>query len=614
MAMLSMSAAVDRSAIPRTHVPVLVLVGALSAIVLVLTSNGQIFDANFIDLTEATSLLAGDRPFRDFYEVGMPLAAYSAAATQLVSGHRLIGELLRQWCFIVAGMVVACHLGIRLSRSPAATLLMMGLPIIVLAEAPTYHYSKLFFFPLAIWMAWRYLDAPGVRRGAALGATAAVAFLFRHDFGVYIGFGSVMAFVLARAAVAASRRPRAMVSDVAAYTLAVAAVVAPWAAVVQANEGLLAYTKARALLYEGAQSPYRLLLKQNPLRLLMPDPALPPAPGVVAFAWPATVPYERRRQLVGAYRLHLLHDGGITGQWRYAVANVDDVRLLRLQPYIADTEGIDWDRLRERRWHLPNRDNAAAWLLSMALLVPVFLLTAAGLETWNSWRRGAPAPPDVWRMLFAGIFLALVDTALFRETSYVVIVAPVTAALGARFLVARTAVMRTCAIAVLVLTSYATLVWVRGTPLFRPAQLTASVRGTFAQLLAVPPDYGDPSFRYLRDCTPPGNHLLITGMAPLHVSYYANRPFAGGHIRWHTGWRSDPDSEARSLALLQRQSVPIVFSTHDPVLVDFRRYPRITDYLMQHYVPVEGSDGQILVDRRRQPVSQYGPRRWPCFR
>jgi hypothetical protein len=72
--------------------------------------------------------------------------------------------------------------------------------------------------------------------------------------------------------------------------------------------------------------------------------------------------------------------------------------------------------------------------------------------------------------------------------------------------------------------------------------------------------------------------------------------------------------EAQSLALLQRQSVPFAFSTHDPVFATFAPYPRIQAYLRQHYVEMEGTDGRLLVDTRRSQTGNFGELRFPCFR
>ena len=71
---------------------------------------------------------------------------------------------------------------------------------------------------------------------------------------------------------------------------------------------------------------------------------------------------------------------------------------------------------------------------------------------------------------------------------------------------------------------------------------------------------------------------------------------------------------AHVLELLQRQSVPFAYSTHDPVLDDLKRYPRIRAFLQMHYVELEGSRGLVLVDARRRPTGVFGPLGFPCFR
>lgn len=599
----------------HTHVRLLALVAVLTAGVLILTVGTQIYDSNLYILFEATALLAGDHPYRDFFEAGGPLAAYLAAGAQRVVGYRLISEFLRQWFFIVAGVVISFHLGLVLSRSILASLVMMAIALIILANTPTYHYPKLFFFPLTIWLAWRYLDRPGVRRSAILGSTSAVAFLFRHDYGVYTGFASLVALALARFAVPSTRRLRSVVNDAAAYGVAVALVLAPWAIVVQVNEGLVEYTRVRAALYQEPPGfAYASLLKLNPVRDLTPES--PPAPrrAVVAFLWNPSVTESVRHELERQHGLRLLDERDAHGRWRYEVSNLYDVGLLGLDPYIMDGAGFEWDRLKETRSRLPAHDNVALWLQQMALLIPLLLLVSAGLQVWRRGNRSEALPPDALRMVLAGTFLAFVDSALFRQTSYVVVVAPVTAALSARFLVGSTALQRGCAVGVLLVTTFAAVVWAKDTPVFRPSELANSVSDGFAQLLASPPVDGNPAYRYFHDCTAPGDRLLVTGVTPFHVSYYAHRPIAGGHLAWHHGWRSDPRHEAQSLALLERQSVPFVVSTHDPVLEDFGKYPRIREYLMKHYAELEGSRGLILVDTRRQPTGQFGPSNRPCFR
>ena len=524
---------VSRSVRRRTIVTIV----SAAAVVLILTASTQIFDATFYAMGNATSLLSGDRLYREFFEPGVPGASYTAAAAQILFGHRLIGEFVRQWLFILGAFAIATSLGLHLSQSPAAVSAMMTIALLVLAVTPIYHHDKLFFFPLMVWACWWYIDRPTARRGGACGCVTAIAFLFRHDYGVYLGAASVGAFVLARVAVPDSRQMRAAIRDAAAYLGAILIVLSPWLFMVETREGLVAYAKSRAELFEGTPGiAYASLLHFNPIRTFRP-----------------------------------------------AASNND----------------------------------AIVWIQQMALLVPIALVLA-GLR---QMRRGEQPSNEKWneacRMLFAGGFLALIDIALLRQPSYVVVIAPLTAALSARPLVSPSRTLRRSVAALALLTFIAALLWMRGNPLYdmyRPSQLSSSVRKTLTRLIAYPPDYDYLPFEYLRECTAPGDHILITGLTPAHVSYYAQRPMAGGHLRWRRGWRSDPPHEAQSLALLQRQSVPIAFSTADPVLDTFNSYPHIREYLIENYIPVEGSKGLIMVDKRRRPMRTFGPDKFPCFR
>jgi hypothetical protein len=592
----------------------IVAIIAATAVVLGLTASAQLFDSNFYAMSGAVSLLSGDRIYRDFFEPGVPLAAYTAAAAQMISGYRLIAEFIRQWVFIIAGFAIAAHLGLRLSRSASATLMMMAAALLILASTPSYHYDKLFFFPLIVWASWRYIDRPTVARAVTCGCITAIAFLFRHDYGVYLGAASVGAFVLGRV-VPADRSSGAMARETAACATGLLIVLAPWLIAVQTSEGLVSYSWSRAQLFQGQPGfAYQSLLHINPIRTFTP-PSLPAAKAAaVVVTWDDTVDDARRQQLERDYALRFIARDE-RGRWRYQLPNVYDMRLLELEPYVNDTEGLPWDLLHDVRRKLPVRENVIVWVQQMALLVPLALIVCGA---WNRWfNRSQPdqGGSEPRLLLLAGGFLLVVDVALLRQASYVVMVMPLTAALAARFLTSRSIAVRILVGALTVVTMIATLFWMRGGPLYQsPSDLARSVRGAFAQLVAMPPDNGNLSFRYLRECTASGDHVLVVGGTPLDVSYYAHRPIAGGQINWHYGWRSDPAHEAESLALLQRQSVPIALSTEDPVLENFKSYPRIRAYLAKYYAPVDGTDGFMMVDTRRRPTGTFGPAGFPCFR
>ncbi len=171
----------------------------------------------------------------------------------------------------------------------------------------------------------------------------------------------------------------------------------------------------------------------------------------------------------------------------------------------------------------------------------------------------------------------------------------------------------------------------RDTDIFEPSALAEGVAPAFRQLLASPPIDGyQPAeaalrydraawtsgggdqqrllMRYVHDCTRAGDRVLVTGSTPYQVATTSSDPSQAGQLFWHHGWRSDLAHEMQSLALLQKQSVPFALSTHDPVLDDFKSYPRIREYLCKHYAELEGSGGLLLVDTRRRPTERSEPR------
>ena len=513
---------------------VLVAAALLTLIVLILTVNMQLFDSNFFAMTGAQSILSGDLPFRDYFDPGVPLAAFTAAGMQLLTGPRLIGEFLRQWAFIVAGVVIACHLGLQLSRSSAAIWLTLPVTLFLLANEPTYHYPKLFFFPLMIWAGWRYLDRPGPVRAAIMGVVSALGFLERHDFGIYLGFASVVALLLAPAA-APSRTARALFRDGAAYAGGVLIFMAPWLIVVQVSEGLLDYTRGRAQLYQqGSQTIYASL-----------------------------------------FNLKIL------------------TRLLQ--------------------WRLPVRELVAEWLVRVVLLLPIALLVSAVTAIVRASRQGEPVPAHVWKRIFSALFLALLGTGLFRQVTYVVVILPVSAALASVFLVSPSVTVRTLTALLVGISTLLQGMTISGSPLLYPRRYVEEVTDNFARLTETPPGGASMKFEYIRQCTRPADHILVTGNNPLDVSYLSQRPIAGGQINWHRGWLADREHAQQALRLIQRQSVPLVVAD-GPALNDFAPYPDIAAHLRAHYREVEGTEGQLLVDSRRQPTRRFEPTGYPCFR
>ena len=540
---------------------------------LVLTVDYQIYDNNFYSLAETPGLLAGDHPYRDFFEWGVPLQAALSASMQYLVGYRLIGEFVLQWTWMIAGLVMAFQIALRLSRSLVASFICMLPAILNFAGTRTVHNSKLFIYPAAILIIWRYMEQPTARRAAAMGAFAAMAFFFRHDHGVYVGAGVLAGMALARLVHPGARQLRTIVRDVAACALATGALIAPWATVVARSEGLIDYVEARAFIQDTWRVGRRVfssVLDMNP-RLVF-TPADPGAPGLNGW--------------------------------------------------------------------VPSRIVAEDWLHQISLLVVLVILAIALIDLGRTLLQRKPVGIETSRLLLAGVVVALVEYRLFREAGYFILVAPLVAAFGARLLVSSTLVpvTRTAAAVLLVISTVAVAGYVRESDVWEAGDLIEHLPDTFARLIASPPidglasaqdalridragwlelDYGDRSnlmVRYMYECAAPGDRIFVSGHTPYQISYYVERPLAGGHLYWRDLWRSDARREQQSFDLLRRQSVPFAFSTHDPVLDYLKAYPRIHPYMQENYVDIEGSLGRLLVDRRRTRVRAFGALGFPCFR
>lgn len=550
-------------------------VGILTLLVLAYGVIEQLYDTNFYVLWETTALRAGDHPYRDFFQWGSPLLTAVSTAAQVATGTRLVGEFAIHWLFIAAGMVVGFHLAWRLSRSQPWALAVTALGILVLVSTPTFQFPKIFFYPVAVWVGWWYLERPGVRRAAMLGLVTAAAFLYRHDHGVYIGVAAVLAFVLARVAHPHARDPRASLREIVVYAGIAAAVIAPWALVVEWNEGLLDYVRMRAAwnrTWAPEPHPYVQLVGLDPLWWLAPRPPgerlVPHGPAVhwllqvtlllpvllcgssAIDAWRAV----RRGQRVTLETCEVLLAAGLAATVGSFLFREDGYFVVVLPLTVAFgarlLAGASRDA-RERRW------SPWAWTRVCVswLALAITGLGVVGNLDWDQFSRSElDELTPTYRQLFT-------------------------------------------------------------TPPIDAYESTdEAVRLTLDWAAAGQDDRARAAIRYMHDCTRETDRLLVTGSTPYHVGYYTNRRMAGGHVQWHHAWRSDPVHERQSLGLIEQSRVPFVFSTHDRVLDDFARYPAIRMYLERHYVEVPGADGRLLVDRRLTPTRTFGGLAWPCFR
>jgi hypothetical protein len=543
----------------------LIVVCTVMFALLVATVEPQIYDTNFYSLWQSTALLAGDHPYRDFFEWGIPLQVGVSALAQIVLGPRLLSEFLVQWVGIVIGIGLTFLMACRLSNIPAALTTTLVSVLVVVATS-TYHYPKFLFYPLALCVGWRYFNAPGLARAAVVGVVTALAFLFRHDHGVYAGLAAALTL---GATVLSGRGPggwRRLCAHVGAYVGSAALCILPWALLVQTGEGLSQYLTRRFAFYSGVTSVSGQFFQGSPFRKLLSTHPLSRLPG----------------QEAGLLSLQ-------------QVALVIPLLLVAVIAFDARQRDGDGHRITPQGWltlsaalFLIILDNQLFREPSYALMVIPLTLALGSQLLVRGWvaRVGFSA---ILAITVAGVLGVVRDTPLGRPHELLTERVP---------------------------RAFAQLLAMPPIDAFVSrvaAEQQLAEHGGDAWNLGTLTEGRHPLLRYLHDCTTAEDRVWLTGSTPFHVAYLIERRIAGGHIFWHQGWRSDPEGEAESLGLLRSTSVPFFFSANDPLLDDLKLYPRIREHVLRFYDEVPGTDGHLFVERARRPTGVFGPARFPCF-
>ena len=150
---------------------------------------------HFLYLAGAQQILLGEWPTRDFLDPGLPLMYVASALAQVLLGRTLFAEaMLVALAFALAAVLTAAAVR-ELTGSRLLALLAAVLEIAIVPR--TYGYPKLLVYAAAFFLLQRYVTRPTTGRLFALAAAIVVAFLFRHDHGIYLGIGGVLAAWLA---------------------------------------------------------------------------------------------------------------------------------------------------------------------------------------------------------------------------------------------------------------------------------------------------------------------------------------------------------------------------------------------------------------------------------
>ena len=210
------------------------LVGALTAVVRFLAISGFIND-HFVHLTAAQQMLFGDWPTRDFIDIGRPLQIVMSAVAQQLLGHTLFAEaVLVSAAFGMAAALTAAIV----FRLTGSLIVSCGAVAMEVAAFPrTYAYPKVLATAAGLCLIAYFLRKPSFVRQALMAAGVTVAFLFRHDLGLFVGAGGLVASMLAAPTAPWRARWRAGML----FAVLVLAMVAPYLVYVHWNGGLWNY-------------------------------------------------------------------------------------------------------------------------------------------------------------------------------------------------------------------------------------------------------------------------------------------------------------------------------------------------------------------------------------
>lgn len=372
---------------------------SLAALVFLVTFVFRLLDPELLNdhfwwISAGRQILAyGELPFRDFWEPGYFLQCFTSALLQLIFGYNLLGEALFSIFFIALGTALTFLLAARASRSVVIGLL--GAAFVLMTYPRLYHYHKVFFYVFALLLIWRYIDRPSRRNLVLVALCTALAFLFRHDHGIYIGAAALAALI----ATHWKAGPRLLARAGALYLTTALAPVVPFLVFVQVNGGIITYFRegTEFSLRERDRSmaalPPRFVIDPTaPLLALAPPTA---SPARINVRWAPGVTDDQRLALEQRYTLtnaRRLADDPRGRSWGYTIEDTSDKNLRRLardprvedtlyrpapKASLLDTLQQTWPLLRLRLAPgLIRPENAAPWLYTLFLALPVLTLAA----------------------------------------------------------------------------------------------------------------------------------------------------------------------------------------------------------------------------------------------
>jgi hypothetical protein len=521
------------------------------------------FDGDhFIYYLGASAVAHGERPLRDFADAGV-MGAWPALTYELPAlAQRVIGEtFFAEAVFTVGLLAFALALTARTATelSGRATAVIATIATLF-ASTKLYGYSKVLVFAVAAALFLRYVRQPTRVRAAQLGAWSAVAFLFRHDFLVYLAPPVAILMLLG------TPRWREAFDRLAVYAGTVVLLLALPVYSIQHYVGIGSYLETA-----------RALVAQEANRTTFRWPHFGPSTGGIwsvlseegnAVAWlydvSIAIPIVALLVLIGAPRARSLD----TRQTRAVIASLAVLALILDRFFLRNNFGARFGDLGAplailAAW-LPSRfQDGAPWLRGLVWTTAALVLvpTMMALATTGS----------VWHEL---------DTTGLGDSVKKI----------GRRLAAVTTELRAL-----------------------PPPVSSSA--------GAPAEPEPNAAEYVRLCTAPADRVLVVADAP-EILAIAGRSFAGGQPTFRPGFYTLESDQQLTLARMRRESVPVVllddersYSSH--FVPQFRL---IHDHVMASYeragvLPAPaGPPVQVFTLRGRAAAGHYRMTGLPCFR
>ena len=507
---------------------------------------------HYAHLALAQQMLLGDRPIRDFADPGWPLTYLLTATGWLVAGNSMATE----WSITAMGFALgaACTVVVanRLSGSLAIALLVTVFEVLIFPRS--YSYPKMLVYGAGAWVMLGLARQPSRRRIVLTAFAVAIAFLFRHDHGLFIGSAAAVCLALT------SRADgwRVALRRVAILTAITALFLLPWTLFVALNGGLVEYFEA-GLDYSRGE-----------------------AAATALTTWPRMVFNSSRASTTSAEA------------WLFW--------LFWSLPLVCGV--VAWRRARKQR------ERWSGELSIVAALVVVGVLVNASFIRQALQVRLPDAIVPVALLAAWGLGACWTDPWRRRGYQWVVRVATV-----ACIVVSGMAVAQISRLAEQYDNS--SLGRGMSGVQVRAAEVSASLRSShrednssrYATTLL-------PFFSYLDRCTSTSDRLIVTGEFP-DILVLAGRRFAGDGVVFGA-WYSSATRQDRTLGRLRADPALFALHMGDYAtfrqrfsLID--RYLNLEYVPMADIPVVEGGIIRILALRSRSSTSVDSTTGWPCF-